>query len=262
MTGFDPAAVPTYPDLRGKVAVVTGGSQGIGRACCRMLVANGVKVAVTSRSAGPLEETVSELIDLGGEAIGVQGDATSPEGIADLRRFTEEKLGKPDILLPYAGGFGAFTTSWDTSTEEWREVMEANLTSTHIAVAEFIRGMIERGRGSIVTMSSISGRFLDKNVTASYAAAKAGVIMYTRHTAIEAGPFGVRLNSIAPGTVTSERIERIMEEEALAKTAALSPLGRMGTPEDCALATLFLASESSAWMTGVTLDVSGGRVML
>lgn len=262
MTGFDPAAIPTYPDLRGKVAVVTGGSQGIGRACCRMLVANGVKVAVASRSAGPLEETVAELTGLGGEAIGIQGDATDPEVIADLRRRAEERLGEVDILLPYAGGFGSFSTSWETSLEEWREVIEANLTSTHIAVSEFIPGMIERGRGSIVTMSSISGRFLDKLTTASYAAAKAGVIMYTRHTAIEAGPSGVRLNSIAPGTVTSERIERIMEDDALARTAALSPMNRMGTPEDCALATLFLASDSSAWMTGVTLDITGGRVML
>lgn len=257
----DPA-IPTYPDLAGKVAVVTGGSQGIGRSCCRMLAANGVKVAVASRSAGPVEEAVDELGEFGVKAIGIPTDATSPRDIANLRARTEVELGPPDILLPFAGGFGSFTTAWETPLEEWREVIEGNLTSTHLAVSEFIPGMIERRSGSIVTMSSISGRFLDKTVTASYAASKAGVIMYTRHTAIEAGPHNVRLNSIAPGTTRSERIDRIMDEQAQAKTAALSPLGRLGTPEDCALATLFLASDSSSWMTGVTLDISGGRVML
>jgi 3-oxoacyl-[acyl-carrier protein] reductase len=255
-------AVPTYPDLKGKVAVVTGGSQGIGRSCCRMLARNGVKVAVASRSREPVEHTVEELRELGATAIAVPTDATSTSDIANLREQTESELGPADILLPFAGGFGSFTTSWETSAQEWRDVIESNLTSTHVAVSEFMPGMIARRHGSIVTMASISGRFLDKKVTASYAAAKAGVIMYTRHTAIEAGPFGVKLNSIAPGTVSSERIERIMEENALESTAALSPLGRLGTPEDCALATLFLVSDSSAWITGMTMDVNGGRVML
>lgn len=255
-------STPVYPDLEGKVAVVTGGSKGIGRSTCRALALNGVRVAVVSRSPEPVEEAVAELRELGAEAIGVAADATIARDIERVRSETERSLGPTDILLPYAGGFGSFTTSWETSAEEWQEVLDQNLTSTHLAVSSFIPGMIKRRSGSIVTMSSISGRFLDKLVTASYAAAKAGVVMYTRHTAIEAGPFGVRLNSIAPGTVTSERVERIMENDAKERTSALSPLGRLGTPEDCALATLFLASQSSAWMTGVTLDISGGRVML
>jgi 3-oxoacyl-[acyl-carrier protein] reductase len=122
--------------------------------------------------------------------------------------------------------------------------------------------MIERRSGSIVLMSSVSGRFLDKLTTASYAASKAGVLMLMRHAAIEAGEFGVRINAIAPATISSERIERIMDDEALARTAGLSPLGRLGTPEDCANASAYLASEASGWITGVTLDVAGGRVML
>lgn len=253
---------PTYPDLVGRVAVVTGATKGIGRACCRALALNRVKVVVVSRSKDLVDETVDELCGLGTESIGIAADATSVRDVERIRTEAERSLGPTDILLPFAGGFSNFTTSWDISLEEWNDVMNQNLTSTHVAVSTFIPGMIRRKRGAIVTMSSISGRFLDKLVTASYAASKAGVIQYTRHTAIEAGPSGVRINSIAPGTVTSERIEEIMEDEAKSRTAALSPLGRLGTPEDCALATLFLASDSSSWMTGVTLDVSGGRVML
>lgn len=262
MGELTPQNTPTYPDLAGKVVVITGGSKGIGRACCRALAINGARIVIVSRSRRPVFEAVEECHELGAEAIGISADASSLKDMEAVKAETERSFGEADILLPYAGGFGAFTTSWETGLDEWREVIEQNLTSTHIAVSLFIPDMIERRSGSIVTMSSISGRFLDKLVTASYAAAKAGVIMYTRHTAIEAGESGVRINSIAPGTVTSERVQLIMEEAAKEHTAGLSPLGRLGTPEDCALATLFLASDSSAWMTGVTLDVSGGRVML
>jgi 3-oxoacyl-[acyl-carrier protein] reductase len=227
-----------------------------------MLAANGVRIAAVSRSRPPLDDTVAELRDAGGEAIAVSADATDPEAIAGARVATERELGPVDVLLPYAGGFGAFTPVWETSLEEWRTVIEDNLTSTFLTVREFLPGMIERRRGAIVTMSSISGRLLDKTVTSSYAAAKAGVAMYTRHAAIELGPHGVRINSIAPGTTRSQRIERIMDPEAQRRTAALSPLGRMGTPEDCAHATLYLVSDASAYLTGVTLDVNGGRVML
>ncbi len=254
--------VPNYPDLAGKVAVVTGGSQGIGAAVCRMLVANQVKVVVVARSMATLQESVAQLLEVGGDAVGLTGDATSADDLHRVRIETEKAFGPTDILIPFAGGFSAFSPIWETPVEEWREVVEANLTSTYLTMSEFLPGMMERRRGSIVTMASISGRVLDKLVTASYAAAKAGVVMLTRHSAIELGPYGVRVNAVAPGTISTERVERIMDEEALSMTAGLSPLGRLGTPEDCASATLFLASDSARWITGVTLDVSGGRAML
>ncbi len=172
------------------------------------------------------------------------------------------ELGPIDILLPFAGGFGAFTPIEEITEREWRQVIDLNLTSTFLTVRAIVPAMIERRSGVIVTMSSNGGRYLDKLLTASYAAAKAGVIQFTRHVAKELGPHGVRVNSIAPATVTSERVERIMDVDARRKVAEMSPLGRIGTPEDCALATLFLVSDSAAWLTGVTLDVAGGRIML
>jgi 3-oxoacyl-[acyl-carrier protein] reductase len=253
---------PRYSDLAGKVALVTGGSKGIGRATANLLAANGCRVAVVARTQAGVQEAAGALRAAGGEAVGVTADVADADAIAGVRAQVEEALGPVDLLFPYAGGFEAFSPVWETSLEEWENVLRANLTSTFLALREFLPPMIDRGSGAIVVMSSISARFLDKLTTASYAAAKAGVLMLMRHAAIEAAPYGPRINAIAPATVTSERIERIMDDESMERTAALSPLGRLGTPEDCAAASVFLASESAGWMTGVTLDITGGRVML
>jgi 3-oxoacyl-[acyl-carrier protein] reductase len=258
----DPRPIPTYPDLAGKVALVTGGSKGIGAATCRALAANDVKVAVNARSADAIDSLVAELRDAGGEAIGISADVGETAEVERVRDRVEAELGPIDILLPFAGGFAEFTAVEEISEREWREVIDANLTSTFLAVRAVAPSMIERRRGVIVTMSSNGGRYLDKLLTASYAAAKAGVIQFTRHVAMELGPHGIRANAIAPATVSSERIERIMDEPSRANVAAMSPLGTMGTPEDCALATLFLVSDSARWLTGVTLDIAGGRIML
>lgn len=253
---------PRFPDLDGKVAFVTGGSQGIGRATCRLLAANGCRVVVVARSPRPLAEAVGEIIRDGGTAMAVEADASHPSALAAARARAEDEFGSVDIVLPYAGGFESFSPVWETSLEEWEGVLKANLTTSFLALREFMPSMIERQSGAIVLMSSVSGRFLDKLTTASYAAAKAGVLMLMRHAAIEAAPFNVRVNAIAPATVSTERIKRIMDPEAIARTAGLSPLGRIGTPEDCASASAFLASEAAGWITGVTIDVAGGRVML
>ncbi len=256
------SAAPKFPDLDGKVAFVTGGSKGIGRASCRLLAENGCRVVVVARSPEPLAETVGEIVLRGGTAIAVEADVTRADSLAAARARAEDEFGRVDVLLPYAGGFESFTPIWDTSLEEWEEVVRLNLTSNFLALREFLPSMVERGTGSVVLMSSCSGRYLDKLTTASYAAAKAGVLMLMRHAAIEAAQYNVRINAIAPATVTSERIEQIMDEEAIERTAKLSPLGRIGTPEDCAAATAYLASDSAGWVTGATIDVAGGRVML
>ncbi len=223
-----PAAI--YPDLAGKTAFVTGGSKGIGAATCRLLAENGAKVAVVARGLEAAEELAAELRRDGAEAIALSADCTAPEQVGRARAAAEERLGPVGLLVPFAGGFESFTPVAEMTVEEFRTVVDDNLTSTFITVRAFLPAMIERRSGAIVTMSSISARFLDKLTQAAYAAAKAGVIMFTRHLAIEVGEHGIRANCVAPGTTMSERIERVMTPEAIDYTAALSPLRRLGAP--------------------------------
>jgi 3-oxoacyl-[acyl-carrier protein] reductase len=256
-------SIPTYPDLAGKVAVVTGGSKGIGAATCVLLGRNGARVAVCGRDPETIECVTLEARDAGAaDVVGLTADLTMPDDVARLRADVEDRLGPPEILFAFAGGFGTRTPLLETGLDEWNRVVESNLTSTFLTLREFGPGMVERGSGSIVTMASNAARFLDIKLTASYAAAKAGIMMLSRHAALELGPHGVRVNVLAPATILTERVKGVMDEERRASIAEMSPLGTIGAPEDPALAALFLASDSARWMTGVTLDVAGGRIML
>ena len=256
------APVPTYPDLSGKVAVVTGGSKGIGAATARVLAANGVRVVIVARDPGSIGQVVKDLESSGGEAIGRSVDCTSLPALERLRADVEERWGVPDILIPFAGGFGPFTPLAEIGEEEWRFIIDSNLTTTFLTVKAFLPGMMERRSGVIVTMASNAARVLDIPLTASYAAAKAGIVQFSRHAAKELGQYGIRVNCIAPATTLSERVARNVPVERQESIAAMAPLGRLGTPLDSALATLFLVSDSAQWLTGVTLDVAGGRVMI
>jgi 3-oxoacyl-[acyl-carrier protein] reductase len=256
-------SIPSYPDLAGKVAVVTGGSKGIGAATCTLLGHNRARVAVCGRDPESIERVTADTRDAGAsDAAGMAADLTTPDGAARLRAEVEERLGPTEILFAFAGGFGARTPLLETELDEWNYVVDSNLTTTFLTLREFAPGMVERGCGSIVTMASNAARFLDIKLTASYAAAKAGIAMLSRHAALELGPHGVRVNVLAPATILSERVKGAMDEERLASIAAMSPLGTIGVPEDPAFAALFLASASARWLTGVTLDVAGGRIMM
>jgi 3-oxoacyl-[acyl-carrier protein] reductase len=240
------AEIPTYPDLAGKVALVTGGSGGIGAATCRLLAANGASVVVNGRNK---------------VAIGVAGDVTEHAAIEELRERVEGEFGPTDLLFAFAGGGKARPgPAAGISEDDWRSSVDGNLTATFLTIKSFLPGMIERGGGSIVTMASSAARF-PTDAPAPYAAAKAGVIMLTRQIASEVGEHGVRVNCLAPHTVLTERMRSVMPEDRHRQIAAEIPLGRLGTPEDVGLAALFLASDASSWITGITLDVSGGRTM-
>jgi 3-oxoacyl-[acyl-carrier protein] reductase len=254
--------IPTYPDLTGKIALVTGGSGGIGRATCRLLAANRAKVVVSGRDQAAIATVASEIQAEGGAAIGVAADCTDASAIDRLRERVEQELGPVELLAAFAGGGIIHPGPAEKVTEqEWHSVVDGNLTATFLTVKSFLPGMIERKRGSIVTMASTAGR-LPSQAPIPYSAAKAGILMFSRNLANETAKFGVRVNSIAPGAVLTERTRRYMSETQQREVAALHPLGRLGSPEDIALATLFLMAESSSWITGITLDVSGGRVML
>jgi 3-oxoacyl-[acyl-carrier protein] reductase len=254
--------VGVYPDLAGKVAVVTGGSGGIGAATCRLLAANGARVVVNGRDQARIQAVVDAIHAGGGEAIGVNGDCTDLAAIERMRQQVEQDLGPAEVLAAFVGGGRARPGPIaDVPEEDWRSTVDGSLTATFLTLKSFLPGMTQRGRGAIVTMASSAARLPGLGAPAPYVAAKAGVIMLTRQVASEVGRHGVRVNCLAPHTILTEQIKRVAPEEWREKMAAAIPLGRLGTPEDVALAAVFLVSDSAAWITGVTLDVAGGYVM-
>jgi 3-oxoacyl-[acyl-carrier protein] reductase len=261
-----------YPELNGKVVVVTGGSRGIGAGTARAFAAEGAKVCVVGRDRQALEQVAN---DVAGSA--VAADVTDYAAIEAVRRRVEEELGPVDVLCAFAGGAVTARPGPTAAMAEadWRAVVDANLTATFLTLKAFLPGMQERRTGSIITMSSSAGR-LPSNMPAvggrdlgnpwgapvAYEAAKAGVQALTRHVAAEVGRDGVRANCIAPASIRTERIAQVMPVEVREAVAASYPLGRIGEIGDVANVALFLAADQSAWLTGLTVDVAGGRTML
>ncbi len=252
---------PTYPDLAGKVAVITGGSRGIGAATAEALAANGASVAVVGRDEQTLTAVASGIQARGGRAIGVRADCTVPADVDRLAAEVTEQLGAADILATFAGGNGMPVPTPQETAAHWREVVESDLTSAFLTIRALLPAMVERREGSIVTMSSAAARQAAQS-SAAYAAAKAGVIALTRHLANELGPDGIRVNCLAPSAVENERMRSWTTEDQRRQLAASFPLRRIGQPVDVATAALFLASDASSWVTGITLDVAGGKIMV
>jgi 3-oxoacyl-[acyl-carrier protein] reductase len=249
--------------IRDQVALVTGSSRGIGGAIAKLYAQHGAKVVVHGRDGAALSSVRREIELAGGRAMQVSGDVTSFSDIEAARLRIEAEFGPVDILVANAGG--SFTPPGpleETSEEGWRASVDGNLTATFLTIKSFLPGMKERRRGSIITISSAAGRRPHPRSPIPYSVAKAGIELMSQDVAAQAGPYGIRVNCIAPETILTERnLERIPTEQ-LASLADAHPLKRLGTPEDVACAAVFLASGEAGWITGVVLDVAGGAVML
>jgi 3-oxoacyl-[acyl-carrier protein] reductase len=253
--------VTTYPGLEGKVAVVTGGSRGIGRATAAWLAAQGAAVVVSGRDEAAIDSAVRSIVDDGGVAIGVAADVTSLAALEHLRDEAKRRLGPVSVLMAFAGGNPDRPKPIVEMTEgEWRSAIEANLTSSFLSLRVFVPGMLSRGSGAVVTMSSSAGRVAGMASPGAYSVAKAGVVMMTQKVAVDSGPFGVRVNCVAPSAIRTERVASQVSAEVEEGIARMHPLGRMGEVSDVAEAAVFLASDAAGWLTGVTIDVAGGRV--
>jgi 3-oxoacyl-[acyl-carrier protein] reductase len=250
----------TYSDLNGRVVFITGGSRGIGAQTARAFAAQSAKVAVAGRDRAALDSVVAEITGKGGTAIAVVADVTDSAALQDARRQTEERLGPVDVLAAFAGGQGFPVPTAELTEERWRQVIDSDLTSAFLTIRTFLPGMIERGRGSIITMSSAAGR-QPSQANLAYGVANAGLVMLTRHLAAEVGPQGIRVNAIAPSSIATEKVLANMPPDMQTKVAGMHPLRRLGTPDDVAQTALFLASDAAAsWLTGLTIDVAGGRI--
>jgi len=249
--------------MDGRVALVTGSSRGIGAAIARLFARHGASVAVHGRDTAALSAVRADIERAGGRAIQVVADVTKFAEIEAMRGRVEEELGAVDVLVANAGG--SFTMPGpleQTSEEGWHASVHGNLTATFLTIKSFLPGMKERRSGSIITMSSAAARRPHPRSPIPYAAAKAGVQMLTQHLATQVGPYGIRVNCIAPETILTERNEERIPEAQRSALVDAHPLRRLGTPEDVARAALYLASDDAGWITGVVLDVAGGAVMV
>jgi 3-oxoacyl-[acyl-carrier protein] reductase len=249
--------------LDGKVAWVTGSSRGIGAAIARLFAREGASVAVHGRDAKALASVRAAIERDGGRAIDVTGDVTKFADLEAMRLRIEEELGPIDILIANAGG--SFTPPGpleETSEEGWKASVDGNLTATFLTIKSVLPGMKERKAGTILTMSSSAARRPHPRSPVPYAAAKAGIQILTQHLAAQVGPFGIRVNCLAPETILTEKNQQWISADMQRTLIEAHPIRRLGTPEDVARAALFLASEEAAWITGTILDVTGGAVMV
>lgn len=243
-------------DLTGKNAVVTGGASGIGRECARALASAGAQVAAVDVNLEGAQETVT-TIDRG---FAIHCDLANPDDVASMRRQVVSQMGGVDILVNCAGIIAYRRSIGAVSLEEWDQVLDVNLRGTYLACREFIEGMKARGGGRIVNFSSLAARVGGIEAGIHYVASKAALIGFTRTLAKEGGPFGITVNAVAPGIITTDPVRRQIGGREEAYVAQI-PLRRLGTSEDVANVVLFLASPLSSYITGVVLDINGGMYM-
>jgi NAD(P)-dependent dehydrogenase (short-subunit alcohol dehydrogenase family) len=245
--------------LDGQVAVVTGGSRGIGRACAVGLAREGASVVINYTSnAAAAEETKKACEAAGAKALIVQADVSDAAQAKALIEAAEKEFGKVDILVNNAG-INRDRTIQRMSVEEWDTVVQTDLSSIFYTTNAALGGMRERNYGRIINMSSVIGQMGNVG-QANYAAAKAGMIAFTKTAAKEFSRFGVTVNAVCPGFVETDMVAALSED--IKKTLiGLIPLGRFGTAEEVADTVVFICKPSGAWYTGAQFSMNGGQYM-
>ena len=246
--------------IEGRVALVTGGSRGIGRAISEQLAAAGARVAVNYRSDhDAAAETVAAIQSAGGTATAVAADVSNETDVDGLIADVDAALGPVDLLVNNAGIFD-YGDHHETTVQLWHRTIAVNLTSAFLVSWAVKDGMIQRGYGRIVNVASIAALRPRPNSIA-YAASKAGMVGLTRSLAEGVAGDGVRVNAIAPGLIETDILADV-DKGVLDELVEATPMKRIGQPDDIASVTLFLLGDDSNFMTGQTLVASGGRVML
>jgi 3-oxoacyl-(acyl-carrier-protein) reductase len=252
------AAVPDF-SLEGKTALVTGGSRGIGKAIALALAARGANVGVTCLTGCKFAEDVrTQIRDSGRRAEYFAHDVGNPDEVGKLAAEVADTLGGVDILVNNAGI--TRDRSFKKMTQEmWDAVLAVNLTGVFVVTKQFIDGMADRGWGRVINISSIVGE-VGNFGQANYAAAKAGVIGFTKTLAREYARKGVTVNAVAPGFIRTRMLQGV-PEKAIEAVINMTPVGRLGEPVEIAAGVAFLASPAAGFVTGHVLDINGGMAM-
>lgn len=244
-------------DLSGKVALITGGSRGIGRAIALALAEGGADILLNySRSDKQADEVKREIEKLGRKCVTVRADVSKFEQAQNLGKAVTNHFGKLDILINNAG-VNRDRTLRRMTPEQWNEVIQTNLSSMFNCTKAVIETMIAQDGGVIVSVSSVIGE-MGNIGQANYAATKAGIIGFTKTMAKELAANNIRVNAIAPGFIETDMLGTV-PQDIRKQILTQIPLGRFGTPEEIALAVLYLCSPAASWITGITLRINGGN---
>ncbi|MFQ3583195.1 MAG: SDR family oxidoreductase [Chloracidobacterium sp.] len=248
--------------LDGNVALITGGSQGIGRAIAELFAEVGARVAIVSRRLSAGQETVAHLTLMGGQAIHIQADVTNEADVKRSLDATLDRYGRLDILVNNAGVNHRLTLE-ATTEEVWRETFDANLRGAFLYAKHAMPHFQEQRRGCIINIAGLLGVKGGAGTSPAFAASKGALVTLTKSLAVRYGRDGIRVNCISPGFVPTESNRHLIDDapDPAARRRDFEvgyPLGRLGRPEDIAYAALYLASGEAGWVTGVNLAVDGG----
>ncbi|WP_216638001.1 SDR family NAD(P)-dependent oxidoreductase [Bacillus sp. FJAT-29814] len=247
----------TIFDLTGKVALVTGGSRGIGKEIVNTFAAQGATVVIASRNIDDCNNAAEEVIQKGGKALGVRCDIANLEEITNLYKTVVEEFGQLDIVVNNAG-VSITKPSVEVTSDDWDFMFNINIKGLFFSCQEAAKIMMEQGNGKIINVSSIGGLKTFKRI-APYGASKAAVIHLTKSLASEWARYGIFVNGIAPGLISTDiNTEEIGDEHLLQKMLKMIPLRKLGAPSDIAYIALYLASDASNFMTGQTISIDGG----
>jgi NAD(P)-dependent dehydrogenase (short-subunit alcohol dehydrogenase family) len=250
-------------DLTGKVALITGGSSGIGAASARLFAELGARVVISFHQNEKGAEKVREAIEsAGGKLVAIRADVRQADEITQLVERAAEELGPIDILVNNAGSLIERQQILEMTIERWDEVINLNLTSAMLCSQAVARSMIERRTGAIINVVSIAGRTGGGPGAGAYSVAKSGLIALTKAQAKELAPHGVRVNAISPGVIDTPFHEEFSTVVMMRGFVATIPLGRVGTALECANVIAFLASDAASFIVGETIEVNGGQLML
>lgn len=244
--------------LDGKVAIITGAGSGQGAVEAKLFAKEGAKVVLTGRRMEPLEKVAEEIKSAGGDAIAVKHDVASEADWQDVIQKTIEAYGSLHILVNNAG-IALIKTAEETTLEDWHKVMDTNATGTFLGIKHAIPEMRKAGGGSIVNISSIAG-ILGLGA-AAYNASKGAVRTLTKNVAADYAKENIRVNSVHPGVIITPMTQEFLDDpDSKANFEAMTPLPRLGIPEDVAYGVLYLASDESSFITGTELIIDGGVV--
>ena len=247
-----------YLDLTGKVALITGGSSGIGAATAQVFTELGAKVAIGyHRNREGADKVVAAT-----SALAIHADVREESGIRTLVDATVAKYGPIDILINNAGSLVERMKLRDINTAQWDNIFRLNVSSAVWCSQAVVQSMIDRKGGAIVNIVSIAGRNGGGPGATAYASAKAALIAFTKGSARELAPLGIRVNAVSPGVIDTPFHEVFSTPEMIKGFVAGIPMGRTGTSMECAKAIAFLASDAASYIVGETLEVNGGQLML